>query len=153
MHMMQRLQAADLGRIVRGTNRRVGLPIVEVPFTGTNLQRMATILIEAFNDRRVELFENADLRRDLIRLRVEERPYGFRLTSPRDETGHGDLATAFSLAMLAASDVAAAWRATGPWAFPVADDEESAIAMNRLLWSRGINPETGGGFTTHVYPF
>ncbi len=82
------------------------LPMVEVPPTGSNLQRQATTLIEAFNDRRVDLYENDDLRRDLKRLRVEERSYGFRLVSPRDSSGHGDLGAAFSLALLAASEIA-----------------------------------------------
>ncbi len=80
--------------------------MVEIAQTGQNLQKMATATIEAFNDARVELYENADLRRDLNRLRVEERSYGFRLVSPRDELGHGDLGSAFTLAMLAASELA-----------------------------------------------
>jgi hypothetical protein len=111
-HMAQRLQSGGFGRMATGwqsgnlrTRRPERLPIVEVPPTGKHLQAMATATIEAFNDFRIELFENADLRRDLTRLRVEERSYGFRLTSPRDATGHGDLGTAFSLAMVAASEL------------------------------------------------
>lgn len=113
-HMAQRLSAigiavADkhLPRLNRETvmpARRV--PMTEVTPTGKNLQAIATAVIEAFNDRRIELYEDPDLHRDLTRLRVEERQYGFRLTSPRDEYGHGDLGTAFSLAMLAASELA-----------------------------------------------
>src|SRR5262249_19798323 len=38
-------------------------------------------------------------------MRVEERPQGFRLTFPRDSLGHGDLGTAFLLALLAASEL------------------------------------------------
>ena len=70
-HMAIRLQACGLGKIVHGHNRKPGLPMVEVPPTGANLQRMATTLIEGFSDRRLELFEDAALRRDLKRLRVE----------------------------------------------------------------------------------
>jgi hypothetical protein len=80
---------------------------MEITSTGKNLQAIAPAVLEAFNDRRLQLYEDPDLRRDLQRLRVEERTYGFRLTSPRDERGHGDLGTAFSLAMLAASERAA----------------------------------------------
>lgn len=108
-HMVQRLQAAGLGVQDRYLGRMEStrlVPIVEVPQTGGTLQAMASTLIEAFNDRRVELFEDADLRRDLLRFRIEERSYGFRLTSPQDEYGHGDMGTAFSLAMLAASELA-----------------------------------------------
>ena len=80
--------------------------MTEVPQTGQNLHDIATVLLEAFNDHRLELFDEPDLRRDLSRLRVEERQYRFRLTSPRDEYGHGDMASAFSLARLAASELA-----------------------------------------------
>jgi len=84
----------------------LNLPMVPITPTGANHQRIATTVIEAFNDRRVDLYEDENLKRDLRRLRVEERAYGFRLVAPRDESGHGDLGTAFSLAMLAASDKA-----------------------------------------------
>ena len=106
-HLASRLQSGGLGRIVGKSDKKQPLPMVEVPPTGQNLQRIATAVIEAFNDRRLELYEDADLRRDLHRLRVEERSYGFRLTSPRDEHGHGDMASAFGLALLAASELAA----------------------------------------------
>lgn len=93
-HMSQRLALA-------------GLPMQEVTQQGANLQRIASTIIESFADRRVDLFEQPDLHRDLRRLRVEERQYGFRLTSPKDGTGHGDAASAFGFAMLAATDAAA----------------------------------------------
>lgn len=111
-HLASRLQSGGLGKLVRGSNRKPALPMVEVAPTGKNLQTMASVMLEAFNDRRLELYEDADLKRDLTRFRVEERSFGFRLTSPRDATGHGDLGTAFSLAMLAASELAAAKRGT-----------------------------------------
>ena len=117
-HLASTLQAGSVGTLAKqvdpaGLNmsrarpKRIKLPLVEVPPTGANLQRMASTVIETFNDSRVELFEEPDLKRDLLRLRVEERSSGFRLTSPRDETGHGDSASAFALALLAASDLAA----------------------------------------------
>lgn len=104
-HMASRLQSAGLGRIA-SNNSRSSLPMVEVPPTGQNLRQMATATLEAFNDRRVALYEEPNLLRDLHRLRVEERSYGFRLVSPRDEYGHGDMASAFQLALLAASQLA-----------------------------------------------
>lgn len=108
-HMASRLQSAGMGRMVSGMEvyKRASLSMVEVPQTGANLQKMATTVIEAFNDRRVDCFDDADLRRDLRRMRVEERSYGFRLVSPRDEHGHGDVGSAFCLAMLAATELAA----------------------------------------------
>lgn len=108
-HMSQRLSATGLAvaqKQIRKHHMTRRVPMVEVPPTGQNLQRIATVLIEAFNDRRLELYEDADLHRDLNRLRVEERPYGFRLVSPHDEHGHGDMGSAFALAMLAAAELA-----------------------------------------------
>lgn len=102
-HLAQRLQAVGLGKI---GNKKASLPMIEVPPTGQNLQRQATVLIEAFNDRRIALYPEPDLKRDLLRLRIEERSYGFRLVSPRDQHGHADAASAFCLALLAASDLA-----------------------------------------------
>ena len=111
--MSQRLSSIGLGvpeKQLRRFNRQTvptsHVPMTEVPQTGQNLQRMATTLIEAFNDHRVELFDDTNLRRDLTRFRIEERAYGFRLVSPRDEHGHGDTGSAFTLAMLAASELA-----------------------------------------------
>lgn len=112
-HMASRLQAGGLSVFQSKLHRVHGnwvpttrVPMVEIPSSGSNLQRMATVLIEAFNDRRVVCYPEAELKRDLTRLRIEERPYGFRLVAPHDNQGHGDLGTAFTLALLAASELA-----------------------------------------------
>lgn len=78
----------------------------EVPPTPNNLREQATLVIEAFQDRRLQLYDCEPLRRDLHKLRVEERQYGVRLTSPRDGDGHGDTFSAFSLALLPAHQLA-----------------------------------------------
>ncbi|WP_168564991.1 hypothetical protein [Crateriforma spongiae] len=84
--------------------RRVDLlPVVP---SGANLRDMASRLIEAFTDRRVTLYEDRVLRHELVHLRIEERSFGFRLVSPRDETGHGDLASAFVNALYVGFDIA-----------------------------------------------
>lgn len=82
------------------------LPMEEMIQHGRNLQEMASRMIESFTDRRLSLYGDQDLRRDLLKLRVEERSYGYRLVSPRDEFGHGDMASAFGMALLAAHDLA-----------------------------------------------
>lgn len=141
-HMASRLQSGGLGVIAHGLDRRVKLPMVEVPPTSTNLQRQATALLESFNDHRLELFVDPDLQRDLQRLRVEERSYGFRLTSPRDEHGHGDMGSAFTLALLAASELART---------PIVEagirgldfDFFSGAHAARECWLRGVHPESG----------
>ena len=44
------------------------------------------------------------LENDLRKLQIEERSYGFRLVSTRDEHGHGDTVTALSIALVAAKN-------------------------------------------------
>jgi hypothetical protein len=77
-----------------------------------NMRALASTMIEAFRDRRLDLYPDDNLRRDLTRLRVVEKSYGFRLESPRDVTGHGDMASAFSMALLVAHLTAGKKRVT-----------------------------------------
>lgn len=106
-HMAQTLEA-DSERLRRNQRRfNSEQPWMrEIPPTPTNLRQQATITIEFFNDRRVVLYDCEPLRRDLHKLRVEEKSYGVRLTSPRDGEGHGDTFSAFALALLISHEVA-----------------------------------------------
>ena len=83
---------------------RAGVPVALTAFTPANLQGMATSLLEAFGDRQMDLYPHEQLLADLRALRVAERYDGYRLESPRGPGGHGDTATALSLAMHAARD-------------------------------------------------
>ena len=75
--------------------------------TAQNLQRIATAVIETFQDHRIELFDD-DSRRVLSRLMVEEGANNsFRLVSPTLSDGsHGDCAASLGYALLAAADLA-----------------------------------------------
>lgn len=139
-HMASRLQAGRVGVYRRQMHQHAGttkVPMMEVAQTGNNLQKMATCLIESFNDNRVFLRECPELKRDLLRLRVEERSFGFRLVAPHDQLGHGDLGTAFSLALLAASELAAKRIVTAgapeSFASPSTLAELEAGAMDKAL--------------------
>jgi phage terminase large subunit-like protein len=79
-----------------------GIAAVPVDPVPGNLREMATATLELFRERQVDLYREGDLLADLRALRVVERQYGFRLDSPRDARGHGDAASAFVLAALAA---------------------------------------------------
>lgn len=105
--MAQRLEA-DSGRRRRNHRRVYGSQpwMREIPPTAANLREQATLTIESFQDHRLRLFPCEPLRRDLLKLRVEEKNYGYRLTSPRDGEGHGDSASAFALALLVGHEVA-----------------------------------------------
>lgn len=93
---------ADSNRRRRNQRRRDwAKPFMrEIQPTAANLREQATLMIEHFGDRRLQLFDCEPLRRDLLKVRVEEKSYGIRLTSPRDEHGHGDSFSAFALALL-----------------------------------------------------
>lgn len=82
---------------------RAGVPMREVAFQASNLQGMARATMESFSESRLDLFPHEQLLADLRALRVIERAAGIRLESPRGPSGHGDSATALSLALLAAS--------------------------------------------------
>jgi phage terminase large subunit-like protein len=92
------------------------LPVESADFTGPNLKQMASILLDGFNQRQIELYSHPKLLADLRALRVEEKSYGVRLTSPRGPNGHGDAATALAIALLIAKRYAfsAPTRINGP---------------------------------------
>ncbi len=138
-------QAAHLAQRLRLD----GLPMTEVAATGGNLQALATAMIESFTDRRLHLYPCADLRRDLLKLRVEERSYGFRLTAPRDEDGHGDTGTAFSLALPAAIDQAGRRTIIVGALGGGEDDWEADVLESRLFWQEMIRANYRDGYSPH----
>ena len=83
---------------------RQGVRMHEVPFVGKNLSEMAWTLLQLFASYEIELYRSPldsskDLVRDLGRLTIVERPFGYKLESARDETGHADLAVALAIAL------------------------------------------------------
>ena len=111
----------------------------EIPPTSANLRQQASLLIECFTDRRVQCYGSAILRDDLQKLRVEERgDNSFRLVSPRDKSGHGDVASAFTLALLMAHEVAGK-RSIVAGAF----DPGSFAADDYILPGDPRSPKTG----------
>lgn len=83
-----------------------GVPMQEMTFTGSNLNLMATTLLEVFRSRRMEMYDMPALIADLGRLSIEERSYGHRLSAVSNESGHADLATALAIALPLAVDAA-----------------------------------------------
>lgn len=81
-----------------------GVPCERVPASGGNLQAMATSMLDVFSSRMIDLFPHERLLSDLRNLRIQERSYGVRLTSPRGPNGHGDAATALALAIHASRE-------------------------------------------------
>jgi hypothetical protein len=79
--------------------RRVGVPVLEMTFTGRNLNLMAETMLTVFKTRVIDLYRDKDLCADLARISIEERPWGHRLSAPSDESGHCDRATALAIAL------------------------------------------------------
>jgi len=75
------------------------VPMSEYPFTGSNLTKMASTLLDVFRSRRVDLYREPKLVADLQRLSIEEKSYGYKLTATRDENGHADTAIALAIAL------------------------------------------------------
>jgi hypothetical protein len=82
-----------------------GVTTREVTFTPSNLQAMATVTIEAFSERAIELYDHDELLSDLRALRVVEKSYGWRLEPQRDGSGHGDRAIGLALGLLSAKEL------------------------------------------------
>lgn len=79
-----------------------GVPALPMPFVAENLKGMCQVVLDSFTEKALDLYDNPRLLADLRALRVAEKNYGVRLTSPRGVNGHGDAATALSIALLMA---------------------------------------------------
>jgi phage terminase large subunit-like protein len=84
--------------------KRAGCRMHEVSFVGKSAQLMASELLEAFKSRRIALFRDEQLLADLRRLRIVEKPSGWRLDAPRTSAGHSDRAVALALALIGARE-------------------------------------------------
>src|SRR5262249_31911862 len=85
--------------------RKRGVACELVPFTKHNLMSMATLTLEAFRLRKIELFECDQLKSHLEQLRVRDSEQGVRLDSPQGKSDHGDCATSLALACHAARGI------------------------------------------------
>jgi hypothetical protein len=81
---------------------RDGVRCVEAPFTPSNLNAMASATMQVFRERRLDLYRDDELLRDLRRLAIVERAFGYKLEAPHDAQGHADRAFALAIALPAA---------------------------------------------------
>jgi len=77
--------------------QRVGVPCQEMPFSASNCNLMAETLLDIFKSKIVDLYEDPDLIRDLRRVNIVSRAWGYKLEPPVDGRGHGDTALAFAI--------------------------------------------------------
>lgn len=81
--------------------RQRGCPMTEMTFNGRNLDHMATAMVQAVEEGMLEIYSDGEdrLRRDLGKLTIVEKPYGYKLESVRDEFGHADVGTALAICL------------------------------------------------------
>jgi hypothetical protein len=78
-------------------------------FQGKNLDLMANAIISVFATQSIDLYRSQGgdaLIRDLYRLTLTEKAYGYKLESTRDADGHADRAIALAIAMPDAMNMA-----------------------------------------------
>ena len=99
---------------------RAGVPVIRTPQTTVSLQDQATALVEAFQERTIDLFADDDLLADLRRPQLKDTGLKVRLVSPETRagdgagTGHGDLASALSFAVALAKSRESVFTTSAP---------------------------------------
>jgi hypothetical protein len=106
--------------------RQFGCPMVEQVFAGRALDNMANCLVATFAARQIELYPEPELIADLKSLQIEDRPWGLKLTAPRDRSGHADLGIALAMILPHANK-----RALQQWS-PVKSDPKPSEPYQRF---------------------
>ncbi len=73
------------------------LEIIEFKFNSENQLEMAEGLLSVFRNRLIDLYPEKDLLDDLMRVQIEEKTIGYKVTAKRDERGHADRAMALAM--------------------------------------------------------
>lgn len=84
---------------------REGVPACPVEFRGKMLDLMAREILQAFRNRRIDLYRDERLLNDLFRLTIEERSYGYKLSAVSDDMGHADTAIALAIPLPLALEI------------------------------------------------
>lgn len=121
---------------VEDAQRRYGSCVLGIAFSPASKQRMATSTKKMMEDRRVRIGAgNDDLRQDLHKIKREIIGDRIRFSADRDSSGHADRATAFMLAL----DAASAPRSTIAYTPIPARHAEPEGLLGRI-WSRMRSP-------------
>lgn len=131
--------------------RQYGIPMTEMTFSSaTNLSSMASSMLQAFRDRKVDLYNDPELLSDLSRLNIMDRgSFGLKLEAPSDkELGHCDRAMAMAIAMPAALKVA-----SGDHPQLIADSIEARKREIEAEQQQGRDPSWGKPVSDVDRPF
>jgi phage terminase large subunit-like protein len=86
--------------------RKIGVPAQSIPPGPKFQQASASELLQAFKEKRIDLYRDPTLLADLRTLRIKETQYGYRLIAPKTKddvaTGHADTASALQIALFCA---------------------------------------------------
>lgn len=94
--------AQELYRLTIAQGRELTL----IKFQGLPMyDRMARALYQVFRNRMIELFPDPQLEDDLLRIQIEQKITGFKITAISDEAGHADRAIALAMTL----DLALQW--------------------------------------------
>lgn len=95
-------QCIDTGQLLRAE----GFRMEEVTFAAKSCTEMATAVLQCFTSRTIQLYPHEDLRRDLLKLMIVEKPgWGFKIEAAADEHGHADRAIALAIALPVAAAI------------------------------------------------
>ncbi|HVX15106.1 MAG TPA: terminase large subunit [Pirellulales bacterium] len=118
--------------------QKEGVSLSEMPFAGTNLNRMASAMIEAFRSGRIELYRDERLIGDLKKLTIVEDGFGMKLEAPSDaRDGHCDRAFALATCLPHALELANDDTTTCPEILPIVMG--SPLGATPLLGARGLD--------------
>jgi len=93
----------------------IGANLIEYTMTPRHHAEMASALLQVFTERRVDLYHDEVLLRDLQHLNITERSWGFKIDPPRDDYGHGDRGMAFCIALAGAAEALELPASDEPW--------------------------------------
>jgi hypothetical protein len=109
-----------------------GVRTVEMNFTGSKLSLMANTLKEVVENHQLEAFDDEGrLRRDLGKLCLVEKPYGYKLEATSDEFGHADVGTALAICLPRAVEMLEGYAGLGP-DDDVAELDDSPLTAEEL---------------------
>jgi hypothetical protein len=76
-----------------------GLPCARISLTPDVQDAMAKGLLKAFNQRTIQVYPHAELRKDILSLEVVDRTIGLKLQAARTAGGHSDLGFSAAIAL------------------------------------------------------
>lgn len=89
-------EAADMCATLPGYRP---MRLIEFKFNAEGMSWMAETLLSVFRNHRIDLYRHDALLDDLMRVQIEEKAIGYKLTARRDEKGHADRAIALGMVL------------------------------------------------------